>query len=442
MVGDATRLIMPEHERRSSPIKSVERPSASEKLFVALVLLLSTSAFMNFRVTVAGQFSSQNVGKGMVGMQVVWVLVYVVAFALYFRKCSRPARTLVTIAPFFALAALAFASASWSQDPMLSVRRSVALGLTFVFGLYFASRFNLKEQLRLLGGVFAICIVFSVLFQLLGINPVVEAPGWYGVFYLKNELGRMMVLSSIVFLFWGRVEPDRRGLARTGFWASVVLIALSRSMTSVVVFFLLMALLPYLRWTLRKSMRWMVAGTAFLLVAGTTLVMFVVTHLREVTGLLGRSPTLTGRVPLWILSFVMALRRPWLGYGFNAFWLADEPYVQKIWRLLHWEPPHAHNGYLELWLELGIVGVVLFLLIFAYYVTKAIGTLRYISGPAAAWPLTFLMFLFLANLTENALLVRNSVYLILYVAIAASLHKQPVVVRAAETLRVPQVHHA
>jgi exopolysaccharide production protein ExoQ len=338
-------------------------PNSGEKCFVVLVLLLSTGAFSNLRVN--GPILVQQMGGGIAAMEVLWLIVYLVTIVLYFRCCVRPLRGLLAVTPFFVLAAFAFASASWSQDPALSVRRSLALGLTVVFGVYFASRFTLKSQFRLLAWTFAICIIFSFFFQLLGLNPDVGTPGWYGIFYIKNELGRVMVLSALIFLFWMRVEPEHKRMGGAGFVGSLALVALSRSMTSVVVLFLLMVLLPYLRWTLRKSVRWAVAGIAFLLIVGTSSVIYVVAHLEEITGFLGRSPTLTGRVPLWILSFVMALRRPWLGYGFNAFWLPDNMYVQKIWNLLRWQPPHAHNGFLELWLELGLVGAALFLLVFA-----------------------------------------------------------------------------
>jgi O-antigen ligase len=149
--------------------------------------------------------------------------------------------------------------------------------------------------------------------------------------------------------------------------------------------------------------------------------MYIASNLEAVTEFLGKDPMLTGRVPLWVLSAVMALRRPWFGYGFDAFWLPDEPYVQKIWQLLRWQPPHAHNGILELWLELGVVGVGLYLLVFAYYVIKAVRFMHGNSDPVGAWPLMFLTFLFLANLTESAFLGANSIYFVLYVSVAATL---------------------
>jgi O-antigen ligase len=117
----------------------------------------------------------------------------------------------------------------------------------------------------------------------------------------------------------------------------------------------------------------------------------------------------------------MALQRPWFGYGFEAFWLPGTIYVRRMWQILQWMPPHAHNGLLELWLQLGLVGVGVFLIGFGYYLFCAIRQVRRERTPVASWPVAFLLFLFLSNLTESHFLVSNNIYFVLYVAVAATL---------------------
>jgi exopolysaccharide production protein ExoQ len=399
--------------------QSLARPGSAEKAFIVLVLLASLGAFMN--LTVTGPVGNRGQDTGMLGMQVVWSFAYFIVLLLYFRKCDRPFHYILGVAPLIPVVALALASISWSQDPQLTLRRSIALALTLVFGVYFGRRFTTAERFRLLAWAFAICIVFSFIFELLNLNPNEGVPGWYGIFYHKVELGRNMVLGALVFLFWKKVEPRNGGFAWAGFVTSVILVWLARDVTSLLVLALLLALLPYLQWTLRKSLGLAVSGMALLLTAGATLVIWVVSHWEAVTVALGKDPTLTGRVPLWILSTVMALRRPWFGYGYNAFWLQDQAYVRKIWHLLRWQPPHAHNGTLELWLELGLIGAGWFLLAFAYYLARSMRFFRANSDAASAWPLMFLAFFFFSNLTEGFFLVSNSIYFILYVAMATSM---------------------
>jgi exopolysaccharide production protein ExoQ len=403
----------------ATEVEMNKAPRRTEKVFVVFVLLLSAGAFSSlWTVPVQTQQAA-----GMLVMQVLWILIYLCTLFLFLRHCDRPFQAFASEWPLVVLCAFAMMSTIWSAVPGLTFRRSVALALTVLFGLYFAYRFNLKEQLRLLAWACAVCVVFSFAFGILELGNSVNSgegvPGWYGIFDQKNSLGRMMVLSALVFLFLKKVEPENKRFANIGLFGSIALIALSRSMTSVVVFLMLMTLLPYLRWTVRKSAYWMIAGIMFLAAAGTATVIYAAAHMQQVSGLLGRSATLTGRVQIWILSTAMAVRRPWLGYGFNAFWLPSELFTVRIWRVMGWNVPHAHDGLIELWLELGIVGIGLFLLVFVYYVLRGIGFLRRDQGAgAAAWPLVFLVFQFLSNLTEADLLARNSVFFILFVSAA------------------------
>src|SRR5262249_39988098 len=151
------------------------------------------------------------------------------------------------------------------------------------------------------------------------------------------------VLACLVYLIWGRIDPKYKRSATLGLIASVSLVLLSRDVTSLVTLLVLLATLPYLR----RAVRWSVMRggiTAIVILTGWCVISsFIFEHLDSLTTFVGKDPMLTGRVPVWILATVMALRRPWFGYGFDAFWLPDNVYVQRIWHLVRWKPPHAHN---------------------------------------------------------------------------------------------------
>lgn len=400
-------------------LKTLPRPGSLEKAFNVTMLLGSLGAFMN--LTVTGPIGGRGQETGMPGMQIAWSIAYFIILVVYFRKCDTPIRKLFKVAPLMGVVALSMASIFWSQDPQLTMRRSIALALTLVFGVYFAWRFSSREQFRMIACAFAICIIFSFFFEMLNLNPSEGIPGWYGVFYHKTELGRNMVLATLSFFFWKKIEPDKAAFAWAGLLGAAVLVLLAHDVTSLLVLLLLFFLFPYIRWSLLGRPRRAVIAFLFLFFAGGVSIVWVFSHLVAVTTLLGKDPTFTGRVPLWIFSTVMALRRPWLGYGFNAFWLSDDALIRKMWGLLRWQPPHAHNGTLELWLEIGIVGTAWFFLAFGYYVVRALKRIRTTTDVTAAWPFMFLAFFFFANLTEGFFLVPNSIYFILYVVMAASL---------------------
>jgi exopolysaccharide production protein ExoQ len=72
---------------------------------------------------------------------------------------------------------------------------------------------------------------------------------------------------------------------------------------------------------------------------------------------LGRDSTLTGRTNIWA-GALSVVTQPILGSGFESFWEGDR--LTKIWTAIN-EPgiQEAHNGYLEIFLNLGWVGVLL-----------------------------------------------------------------------------------
>lgn len=89
---------------------------------------------------------------------------------------------------------------------------------------------------------------------------------------------------------------------------------------------------------------------------------------------LGRDPTLTGRTAIWGVTLSL-VRSPLLGTGFESFWLGNR--LQKVWDGLNENGiQEAHNGYLEVYLNLGWVGVTLLAVLIVAGYRNVIATLR------------------------------------------------------------------
>jgi O-antigen ligase len=71
---------------------------------------------------------------------------------------------------------------------------------------------------------------------------------------------------------------------------------------------------------------------------------------------IGRNSTLTDRTSIWAMVLGMGTN-PLLGTGFESFWLG--PRMERMWNAYSWGPGEAHNGYIEIYLNLGWIGVVL-----------------------------------------------------------------------------------
>src|SRR5690606_19265372 len=73
---------------------------------------------------------------------------------------------------------------------------------------------------------------------------------------------------------------------------------------------------------------------------------------------LGDPRTLSGRIELWALVWAYVSEHLWLGAGYGAFWQsgAASPVLQlgRGWVI---DAAHSHNGYLELWVTCGLIGL-------------------------------------------------------------------------------------
>ena len=121
-------------------------------------------------------------------------------------------------------------------------------------------------------------------------------------------------------------------------------------------------------------------------------------------GILGKEATLTGRVDLWAAVLDMK-HDPILGTGYNSFWNGDR--LRELWQVFIFRPKQAHNGYIEIYLHLGIVGLIFLILALLSSFKK----LTYEVNPKDAfWPfqISYFTVYLLHNVTEATFLFNLS----------------------------------
>jgi O-antigen ligase len=313
----------------------------------------------------------------------------------------------------------------WSDFSSWSLSKGITTLQTTYFGLYIASRFSLKQQLQMLGWALGIIAVFSLLFTLAFHGAAVEAGAnagaWRGPFVQKNVLARIVVLGAIVFLLLALDSRRHRYWLWGGFGLCVFLILLSGSKTALLLFLLIVLLLP-----LYKALRWRDTKVipliiTLILVAGS-LAVLVTGNWENILLGMGRDPTLSGRTDLWELAIEKISERPWLGYGYQGFWQTGGE-AEIIWKAEGYKPPHAHNGFVNITLDLGLIGLFLFLLTIAVTYFRAIAWLRSGRSTVELWPIFYVTFFFMYNHSENTIVEHNSFFWALLVAVALSLKR-------------------
>lgn len=425
----ALKLVI-EGERQSwrSNALSVKLSDMLGKIFVVFVFLLSSSGAL---VPLLRQQSGSTVDATQSDpiTQSMWAGIYVLVFFLIVVRWQRFVYSVKRDKLLLLLVGVALVSFLWSAAPTITFVRSVALVGTTLFGAYLAARYSMEEQLRLLAWALGITALLSLLVALAlpsyGISSGTSTAGnWQGIFPHKNALGRSMALGIIVFLFLAFGSRRYRWFAWAGVGLSGGLLILSNSITGLLVTLTLLALWPLyaaLRWRPTVMVPFMI--TAVLLVGGVV-VLLQGDVVAPVLDTLGREETLTGRTVVWAAALDMIRERPWLGYGYSGFWLGWEGYSAQIFIATGKQFTGAQNGVLDLLLELGLLGMVVFALGFSRALLLAVSWVRYTKTAVGLWPLMFLTFFILYNLSESLTLEQNSIYWVLYVTTVLSLFTQ------------------
>jgi len=128
---------------------------------------------------------------------------------------------------------------------------------------------------------------------------------------------------------------------------------------------------------------------------------------------MGRDSTLTTRTQLW-RDLLRISVDPWFGTGFESFWLGER--AKALWRTHWWHPNQAHNGYLEVFLNLGWIGVILLGFVIAWGLRNVVGALRR-DPKLGGLRLAFFVAAILYNLTEAAFKVMHPVWIAFLLAV-------------------------
>jgi exopolysaccharide production protein ExoQ len=314
------------------------------------------------------------------------------------------------------LTGLALLSFFWSDAPLLTLKRGgMLIGMT-VFALYLVSRFHQRDLLSLLGWVLGIVAVFSVGIALIGPGRgieggVLEAP-WTGIFDSKSQLGLSMTLGTGVFVAIARRQTGSTWYGWLGAGLCALLVVLSRSATAIVATTCMVLLIP-LAHVLRHRgpLHLAIAIWMLILLAAAGLIAFSDTD--AAVRLLGKDPSFTGRIPLWHALVEKVWEKPWLGAGYYAFWVTPDGAEARL-NFTTWEASHAHDGLLELGLELGIVGVITFLVGYLIAFWQALRRLRSTPFSVGFWPLAMPVLLLVTSVPESMLLRYNSLWWVAY----------------------------
>jgi len=339
--------------------------------------------------------------------QLFWLMLFAATVAAaghrifaFLHGLSRPVVLLVA-----AYLLLAFASVAWSPVPGIALRRII---LQTIFVLVLAIPILLSRDSRgLIGGLLGV-FAFAVWLNVAAVMIVPPSPiGHVGIYSQKNTLGVIMA-GAFLFLAYGFFTEKR---ARRWFFlvtalAAFALLLMSSSKTSLA----LAVLTPVISATVLGLSNVLRISPVIVLVfmGALGLVGWFFFSLSSQFGfadlsiLLFDDETFTGRTTIWAFSIDAISRSPLLGHGYASFWATGTDSI--VFR----EAPgfvasllQSHSGYIDVWVETGVIGFALLVLLLACTILQIsrLGP----TAPGLAWLcLTVVLFAVIHNTMETS----------------------------------------
>lgn len=285
----------------------------------------------------------------------------------------RPGETLGALRREWLIALVALwcvMSFAWSDYASLTMRYGIQLCLTVMICVAIAYRLSPMTFVKI---VFLASAMTGVASLLVG-RTRADGMGYLGIYASKNALANA---SSVLIIVALAVLVDRRLSARWRLPALASLLmgamllvmgqssgALVSTLGVVVVFcaiVMLQRMAPHMRLVT-------IALTVVLVAAIAVLLSSISDQLARIfLDLTGKDITLTGRTDLWAVAFEQIADRPFLGVGFQAFWVHGQPLAEQLWAdfgISTRQGFHFHNTIISNAVEIGVPATVVQTFIF------------------------------------------------------------------------------
>jgi len=377
-------------------------------IWIALACSRTVSQWISF----GGFESTAQVEEGSPLDRLIYTGLLIVGLIVLSTRGKRVSRILQANKPILLFFGYCAISMIWSDFPGIAFKRWIkALGDLVMLVIILTERDPYGAFKRVMARVSYVLIPFSIVmikyYPDIGtsFDPWGGKVHYTGVTTNKNTLGVLCMSSGLVAL-WRLINlyKDRQASGRTRHMVALgTLLAIAlwlfihaNSMTSMNCF--LMAVIVILTTNFWSAMRR--PGVVHLVIASMVIVSASVLFLGigPILQMMGRNPTLTERTDVWGVLLTL-VQNPILGTGFESFWLG--PRLERLWTIYWWQPNEAHNGYLEVYLNLGWVGIGLlgFVLAAGY---RAVASAYRRNQPMSNLRLAFFVVGIAFNFTEAA----------------------------------------
>lgn len=342
--------------------------------------------------------------------QIVFSLIFIISLILVIKNSTKFS-AFIKYEKYFAIFILwCGLTIIWSDSWFISFKRYfqyLAIFISFVSTLLIVE--DRRELLKLLNYIFIGFILISF-FSSLSIPQATDNFGnWKGLASSKNHLGEMAILGIVYWsFFFPKKNLNYQLLNIFLILISLILLVRSNSVTSLLTFMIFIGIIvlvnlnkPFEQIGLGKNLITLTISIIIILSILTFVLAF--DYVTLFFNSMDKDVTLTGRIDIWAGILNEAKNHLLLGGGFQSFWIKSNPFLQEWYETYFWIVRQAHNGYVDLLNEIGIVGLSAFIL---FVVNFYIKSSKVHVNKVIFWFFTIALIL---NLTESTLLTPRSI---------------------------------
>lgn len=348
--------------------------------------------------------SIDEIGEGNIINQIVNILIFTLAMLAAIPKLDSII-SLIKKEKFLALFLLwTLITILWSDFPFISFKRWFQIFIFYFVTITFLSYYEETEVLKVIKPVIYVYILVTLVS--IAIIPGAKDPEfntWRGLAFTKNTLGQYGVILSVLTLIIFKNEKNniKKYISITFFIASIIITLGTFSSTSYIALFVFLigSYFFYLKGQIFNKIG--VGNFIFYASVFTAIFIFLIFFLfvPQITDFIqsvfGKSETFYDRGKLWSVMLYHIAQHPILGCGFQSFWTIENPQLLLLYKTFVWLPNQAHNGYLDILNETGIIGLISFLMIIFSIIYRSTK-----FNIISLW-LWFLILPLISNITES-----------------------------------------
>jgi exopolysaccharide production protein ExoQ len=340
------------------------------------------------------------------------LLIFAACMTFVFQRGQLVGRLSLRLKLITAVPLLALLLCPFSQLPSRTISSGALLLGTVLLLYYIMSRYTPDQVLELLlilgTATMAASIVFAVALPQYGLDQMGgHADAWKGIFSAKNYLGNLALFFLTAAVSYHARTSFLQSLRIAEILFCLTAIAFSRAATAYILTAIYVTYLVVAKTLHRFHKKDYLVVWLVLLVALSAVAAVIAIWPDALFSLLGKDLTLTGRTGIWTAVIDSIVKRPLLGYGYQAFWLGLEGESYRVILAVSWVLAQAQSGFLDVTLELGLAGLAIVLLIFGFAFRDAIVCLLRSHDQtqlrAVEWYLAIVILTFLYNLDESFL---------------------------------------